>query len=197
MSVTQVGIFKSNKAFDRRQLPVMRRLEHYYTSERIKSVLLPMISETNKGKLSLRALDWLVTNYAKKRPVVYKVKLPRMSEKFINVHSEYKTWLWKYKRCHFDPFRRWTPLYFDLDGETYKTTVGQLNFMFWASRYGVIEYARNHIGDIEKDHATTIKTKRGDGKKRKRRQLSERPSKKVLVFGGSVKMTFNPEGETE
>lgn len=194
---SHIGLFHNSEPFDRKQLPVMQALAHYYTSDRVKEVLLPVISRNGEDKLSLRALDWLVTNYSKKNPIIYKVKPADMPEKFVNMYTEYKTWLWKYRRTHFDPFRRRHRLTFRVDGVEYTTTVGQLNFMYWASKYGVLEYARKHLDDIEKDHATVTKNKK-DAKqtgKRKRRQLSAMPCKKVLIFGEPVTVSFNPGGK--
>jgi hypothetical protein len=176
----------------------MQVLAKYYTSDKIKEVLLPVIAHNGKDKLSLRALDWLVTNYSKKRPIIYKIKPVDMPEKIVNMYTEYKTWLWKYRRSHFDPFRRRDRLTFHIDGVEYTTTVGQLNFMYWASRYGVLAYARDHLEDIEKDHAAVTKNKKDskdDPRKRKRRQLSALPSKKVLIFGEPVTVSFNPGGK--
>jgi hypothetical protein len=87
-----------------------------------------------------------------------------------------------------------------VDGNEYTTTVGQLNFMYWASRYGVLGYARDHMDAIERDHATATKNKKHvkmDPGKRKRRQLSALPSKKVLIFDQAVTVSFNPGGKDD
>lgn len=192
-----IGLFHNTEPYNRKQRPVMEGLAQYYTTEKVKEVLLPVISHNGKDKLSLRALDWLVTNYSKKKPIVYKVKPVDMPEKLVNMYTEYKTWLWKYRRSHFDPFRRRDRLTFRVDGVEYTTTVGQLNFMYWASRYGVLSYARAHLDEIEKDHAAVTRTKKDATAapgKRKRRQLSALPSKKVLIFGEPVTVSFNPGG---
>lgn len=188
-----IGIFHNSRPFDRKQIPVMQVLATYYTPERVKEVLLPVIAQKGKEKLSLRALDWLVTNYSKKKNIVYTVKPADMPEKLVNVYTDYKTWLWKYRRSHFDPFRRRHRITFEVDGTEYTTTVGQLNFMYWASKYGVIKYARDHLDAIERDHASVARTKKGAGK-RKRRQLSVLQTGKVVVFGKSVTVSFNPGG---
>ena len=195
-----VGVFTSQEPLDRKQLPVLQMLVKYYTPQVLRDMLLPIIAHSEKdGKLSLRALDWLVTNYSKKNPIIYKVKPPGMPERVVNIYTEYKTWLWKYRRSHFDPFRRRQRLTFPLDGAEHTTTVGQLNFMYWASRYGVLDYARSHLVEIESDHTLSTRTKIDtdapvDGckpAKRKRRQLSIAPRKKVFVFSSPVEMTFN------
>jgi len=202
--VTQVGVFVSQKPLDRKQLPVLRVLEKYYTPQVLRDVLVPIISHTKStpksGKLSLRALDWLVTNYAKKNPIIYKVSpLGGIHERVVNIYSEYRSWLWKHRRSRFDPFRRRQRLIFEVDEREYTTTVGQLNFMYWASTHGVLDYARTHLSEIETDHAESTRTKKPDHPlsdsptpKRKRRQLSVAPRKKVFIYNVPVKMNFNP-----
>lgn len=197
--VTEIGVFRSDTPFDRKQLPVMKGLSAYYTPDVLKQVLLPIISHTGKqNRISLRALDWLVTNYSKKHPILYVVKADHMPGKLINMYTEYKAWLNKYRRTHFDPFRRKHKMKFTVEGVEYNTTVGQLNFMYWASKYGVIEYAKQHIDEIERDHAHVLKhKKRHTGTKTKRRQLSQAPTKKVFVYGNPVSVSFQPGEEDE
>jgi hypothetical protein len=172
------------------------KIQEYFDEDKLRALLLPIITKDNA--LSLRALDWLVTNYSKKKPVVYNVKPPNCPEVIINVYRSYKSWLWNHKRKNFDPFRRGQRIFFDLDGKTYESTVGQLNFFYWASRYGVLDYARQHIEDIEKDQAVTTKTTSppvkdtGGGVKKKRRQLSQAPKESVFVYPTTIKVVFNP-----
>lgn len=133
----------------------LHRIFDYFDEECLKTMLLPIIEK--EGSLSLRALDWLVTNYSKKVPVVYTVTPPNKPEILFNLHREYKDWLRNHKRKNFDPFRRGQRIFFDIGDKTYESTVGQLNFFFWASRYGVLDYARANIEQIEKDQAIATK----------------------------------------
>lgn len=198
-----IGIFCSDRPFDMKEVPVMKILAQYYTPHIVRTVLIPVISNNNnEKKISLRALDWLVTNYAKKNPQIRKVKPRDMPEKAESMYSEYKMWLRKYRRAHFDPFRRRSRITFTLDDQTYQTTVGQLNFMYWASRHGVLDYAYAHIADIEKDHSESSRTKNlaksaaaNSCTKRKRRQLSEPPLDKVLIYSNPITVCFKPGGK--
>lgn len=173
----------------------LEKIQEYFDDDKLRALLLPIITKDNA--LSLRALDWLVTNYSKKKPVVYNVTPPNCPEVIINVYRSYKSWLWNHKRKNFDPFRRGQRICFDLDGKTYESTVGQLNFFYWASRYGVLDYARQHIEEIEKDQAATTKTgvspsTAGGPVKKKRRQLSQAPKESVFVYPTTIKVVFNP-----
>ena len=94
------GRFQYDPAcLDSKQVQRLQRMAEFYTQERIDTLLVPII--TQKDVLSLRVLDWLVTNYAKKNNVVYEYA-PRQGERLlINVYNEYKAWLRNYRRKNF------------------------------------------------------------------------------------------------
>ena len=52
---------------------LLRSLSSFFTRDKIESLLIPIITQSDK--LSLRVLDWLVTNYAKKYSVVYRTRI--------------------------------------------------------------------------------------------------------------------------
>jgi len=108
---------------------------------------------------SLRMLDWLVTNYAKRRAL----RVAAHGGRAVHVHEAYRAALAQYRRRDFDPFRRTVRRYGGGDpiemhvtaalagGDALQTTLGQLNFLEWAHRTGVLSYARQHAEDIERD----------------------------------------------
>ena len=119
----------------------------------------------------------------------------------VNVYSTYKSWLRNYRRKNFDPFRRRIRITFSLpDGAVHETTVGQLNFIYWCTINGVIEYTRANMCAIETDmnanggaappsdaEAEKKKGKQidatvGETRKRKRMVLSSHPPNKCFVF---------------
>ena len=81
---------------------VLRRLEGFYANpenfSRIEQIL------TGKSRLSLRLLDWFVTNYSKK----YNVSFMAKSNHHVIVYLVYKSHLKAYNKKMFDPF--WTPI---------------------------------------------------------------------------------------
>jgi hypothetical protein len=137
-------------------------------------------------RCSLRILDWLVTNYSKKKNIVYLVPGPAgspgedASEAF-NMYHAYKSQLKAYSKRYFDPFCRRDRLWFeDADGKTIETTVGQLNFFRWALLNGVVEYGTQHAVQIDEDMLQSIRHRGsssgqppGPRGKRKRRELSK------------------------
>ena len=95
----------------------------------------------NSGKLaeilthksvSLRNLEWFVTNYAKNKQVTYTTP----SGKQFTVHVAYKSSLDGYSKKLFDPFCRTERI----DFQGFKTTVGQLNFLRWVIQNNIINY---------------------------------------------------------
>lgn len=115
--------------------------------------------------ISLRLLDWLVTNYAKSKNVVYALQ---GEDKTFNVYMEYKAQLKAYSKRFFDPFcRRERVSITNAHGEDQETTVGQLNFLRWCIRCGVIRYAFENKDAIEADMlcVSKMKPKTKDGKR--------------------------------
>jgi hypothetical protein len=82
--------------------------------------------------ISLRNLEWFVTNYAKNEQVTYMTPAGRQ----FTVHVAYKSSLDGYSKKLFDPFCRTERIQFQ--GLT--TTVGQLNFIRWCITNGIIDY---------------------------------------------------------
>lgn len=82
--------------------------------------------------ISLRNLEWFVTNYSKTRHVSYTAP----NGKIFTVHVAYKSSLDGYSKKLFDPFCRTERIEFQ--GLT--TTVAQLNFIRWCITNGIIAY---------------------------------------------------------
>lgn len=95
------------------------------------STILDDILNHKKG-ISLRKIEWFVTNYSKHRHVTYTAP----NGKAFTVHVAYKSSLDGYSKKLFDPFCRTERISFK--GLT--TTVAQLNFIRWCIINGIIEY---------------------------------------------------------
>lgn len=129
-------------------------------------------------KISLRVLDWFVTNYSKRVNVVYPLEMPNGETKGFNVYCNYKSMLKGFSKLRFDPFSRRTRItILDADGNEIQTTVGQLNFFRWAIKSKVLDYSLEHAKEIEKDMLQCIKSRSSSGNtemnKTKRRELSK------------------------
>jgi hypothetical protein len=96
-------------------------------AEKLKDILT-----TKTQGISLRNLEWFVTNYAKNRHVTYNSPSGRP----FTVHVAYKSSLDGYSKKLFDPFCRTERIEF----KGLSTTVAQLNFIKWCLTNGIIDY---------------------------------------------------------
>jgi hypothetical protein len=112
-------------------------------------------------KISLRIIDWFVTNYAKKNFTVYSIPAKNRCSTVINdeenaerfkVFHSYKLELKAYSKVRFDPFSRRERIMIPYKDDTcLQTTIGQLNFFKWAIENRLLEYIENHYDEIETD----------------------------------------------
>jgi hypothetical protein len=128
----------------RRELLVLS-LQRFYSSRPDLESLVPILK--GEGDLSLRLIDWFVTNYAKKHHVSYVLN----SQEFI-VYLNYKSQLKAFSKKLFDPFCRRERILFQCGNlEPFETTVGQLNFFRWAFEKDVLSYIRQNLADVVKE----------------------------------------------
>ena len=146
----------------------------------------------NSGSvLSLRLVDWFVTNYAKKYNVIYLLNKDNkeITDEItgnisqINVFQEYKSQLKAFSKKRFDPFCRRDRIDFVCNGQTINTTVGQLNFFRWALTVRVIDYIKLNKDIIEDDMNTSLKVTKETGKKNKNGRKSRQELSKSALRG--------------
>jgi len=161
---------------------VLYRLETFYsrvgTFDRVSSIL------SGKSRISLRLLDWFVTNYAKKHNISYITK----SGRHVIVYLVYKAHLKAYNKKMFDPFCRCRRIQFrGLD-----TTVGQLNFFEWILQDEVLEYLEANYDDIHTDMETCSQSAQVEGEdgRRKRHELSKSATKSLKRHDVRVVVSF-------
>jgi len=126
-------------------------LQTFYASRKD----LPEIMELLQGTsiISLRLIDWFVTNYAKRHTIGYILG----GQEFM-VYMSYKSQLKAYSKKLFDPFCRRERIMFSLPGtEAFVTTVGKLNFFRWAIEKNVIEYLKINREAVEKEMNSHMK----------------------------------------
>ena len=116
----------------------MSNINIFYSKNSIENVL-DIIK--GKSKISLRLLDWFVTNYAKTNPIIINN---------INIYLNYKSQLKAFSKKQFDPFcRRERIVYYYSNDESILTTVGQLNFFKWLFEYNILNYIQKNFDSIE------------------------------------------------
>jgi hypothetical protein len=145
--IVAVEIDMSNNETRKRKIPCRRELlimslQRFYAQRDDIQSLIPILQ--GNGDLSLRLIDWFVTNYAKKHHVSYLLN----QQEFV-VYLNYKSQLKAYSKKLFDPFCRRERILFQCGThEPFETTVGQLNFFRWAFEKNILPYMRDHLADI-------------------------------------------------
>lgn len=127
------------------------RLSEYYAKDDRLDTILPIINGTSS--LSIRIIDWFVTNYSKQFFTVYSItnSVANTVRRF-KVYTDYKLKLKAYSKKRFDPFCRWERIHIPYKDNTYiQTTLGQLNFFKWALENDIISYIQLNIQEIEMD----------------------------------------------
>jgi len=129
----------------------LRNIYEYYLINNNIDRLLPII--TSNSNISIRVLDWFVTNYSKKFNIIYKLSDSSTDDNnFFNVYLQYKCQLKSYKKKLFDPFCRKQRIVFYHDlNKCVVTTIGQLNFFKWAISYGILDYVEKNLQKITDD----------------------------------------------
>jgi hypothetical protein len=134
-----------------KQDQIVTWLQEFYSVKENVDKLLPILQ--GKSPISLRLVDYFVTNYAKKTNASY-----MQNDKHFLVYFNYKRELNAYSKRLFDPFCRRERIMFESRGvEAFMTTVGQLNFFRWFLEKGIFDYMTENREAIEKDMNVTLK----------------------------------------
>jgi hypothetical protein len=136
---------------------MIKSLYEFYVVDKQIYEILPIID--GQSNISIRVLDWFVTNYSKKFNVVYPLANEEFNTvTFFNVYLQYKSQLKGYKKKMFDPFCRKKRIYMYYEPNLCcTTTIGQLNFFRWAIKNKVLDYVETNLDAIIKDMNSTSK----------------------------------------
>ena len=162
---------------------LMKNLMEFYKDHGNLYKMMNIIN--GESKISLRIVDWFVTNYAKKYYTIYELAAPNNPSETarFKVYNDYKLKLKAYAKRRFDPFCRWERISIPYDDQNcMENTIGQLNFFKWALENKIVDYIENHYEAIESDmnlrnstskrkHSLDNQSETGDnGKTRKKRE---------------------------
>ena len=107
-------------------------LREFFENDENKTIMLKIV---HNDLMSLRTLDWFVSNYSKKKNIMFTTSSGRL----FNVFMEYKSQLKSYSKRMFDPFNRGDRIVItDLDDNEISTTCGQLNFFRWVIKNDIV-----------------------------------------------------------
>ena len=122
---------------------IVNSLQRFYSSCQDIPEVLKLLEGTSD--ISLRLIDWFVTNYSKQHNISYILQ----GQEFL-VYTNYKSQLKAYSKKLFDPFCRRERIMFQIQGyPLFQTTVGKLNFFRWAIEKGVLDYIKLNLPKIE------------------------------------------------
>ncbi len=183
---------------------LLESLKKFYSDsengEILRSILL------GGKKISLRSIDWFITNYSKKNNICYLLyetdttnfSRSKKNNKFhlgLNVYHSYKSQLKAYSKKRFDPFCRRDRINFPINDYEIETTIGQLNFFKWAIKNLVIDYIVENKKDIENDMNDSIKKNKESikdrGERKKRQELSLSATRGLNHNRVPIQLDFN------
>ena len=129
---------------------LLTSINNFYTIPENGSILIELLNKS--GGISLRNLEWFITNYSKKTNLSYTTNDGRI----FSVHCAYKSSLDGYSKKLFDPFCRVTKILYKIPGTTHEihTTVAQLNFIKWCIKNKIVDYIRLHHDTLFNKHVS-------------------------------------------
>lgn len=190
---------KTHVATTQNQLLLDNLMEFYENKDYLKQMMNIINGESN---ISLRIIDWFVTNFAKKNYTMYEILTKTTLDgdperKRFKVYNDYKLKLKAYSKRKFDPFCRWERISIPYDNNiVMETTIGQLNFFKWAIENKIIDYIRENYQAIESDMNTRNNTYKNQGKqdsktRKKREELSIYACKCIKKESVEIVVKFN------
>ena len=115
---------------------LLKSIETFFENNDNSDYLRDILEKRNG--ISLRNLEWFITNYSKKTNLSYSTS----EGKNFTVHCAYKSSLDGYSKKLFDPFCRTEKIDFHVPNTDIhiQTTVAQLNFIRWCIKNNIIKY---------------------------------------------------------
>lgn len=130
---------------------IIASLQRFYSQREDIDEIVELLKGTSE--VSLRLIDWFVTNYSKAHNTSYVLN----GQEFA-VYMNYKNQLKAYSKKLFDPFCRRERILFQVPKhEAFLTTVGKLNFFRWALEKGILDHIKLHQQDVEKEMNAAMK----------------------------------------
>lgn len=130
---------------------IVNSLQRFYANRPDIAEIVTLLQGTSE--ISLRVIDWFVTNYAKAHSTAYMLN----GQEFL-VYRDYKSQLKAYSKKLFDPFCRRERIYFQVPNHpAFLTTVAKLNFFRWAIEKDILTHIKDHQESIEKEMNVAMK----------------------------------------
>ncbi|CAM9138460.1 unnamed protein product, partial [Ectocarpus sp. 8 AP-2014] len=197
-------VVDAEEAFSRKDEVLLNSVLLWFNEEESRVQTFSDIVHHKNG-LSLRIIDWLITNFTKSFSVAIESDgLPR------NLRRDYRKNLSAHNKKNFDPFARRRRIHIVLLGKEKRvSTIGQLNFFRWFLSKNLVGFLlenksviEKHMKDSDTNQDRAVKRKQAVSQLRRennRRHSLEKISKKTKpgvcvaepqLFSGSFKMSF-------
>jgi hypothetical protein len=151
---TRYEKLKSEFDVDTKLSLLMKSLTEFYKDLKYIKEIKDIVDQNSV--ISLRILDWFITNYAKK----YRTIICH-NNRSIDVYQNYKLQLKSYSKSAFDPFCRKNKIIFYYTEDEYiETSCGQLCFFRWCFENNILDYVKENLGLIEQDMKSSLKHKK-------------------------------------
>ena len=132
---------------------LMGSLTEFYQDKKYIDEIKNIVDQNNV--ISLRILDWFITNFSKKNQVI-------ISDNF-NVYQNYKLMLKSFSKKSFDPFcRKNKIIFYYTETDFIETSCGQLCFFRWCFQNHILDYVKKNLSIIEQDMKNSIKNKQNE-----------------------------------
>lgn len=168
-----------NEFFDQKEICYYRKINKFFQTcepEKIEMMIDIIKSskkkETTKSKISLRLLDWFVTNYPKK--INLTTEYDENNIEIFDVRISYRAHLKSSKKRCFDPFKRSKKFLYHFPNTEYtiETTLCQLNFFKWLFSCDILSYVEKNLKQINRE----MKLAKKEEKEEKDKKNSEESS---------------------
>ena len=167
-----------------------KELVRFYNKDKLEKIK-PIINQ--EDDISLRLIDWTLTNYAKKHCIKYQLTNGRI----IDVHQSYKNFMTSYRRnILFDLFRRGkcSKVIYGNQKLSLLTGIKQLNSFRFILEIELVDYIRKNKEKIETDMRISLRrsaaNKKNDKTRKKRQELSTSIYKKCMKHYYKTTITF-------
>lgn len=155
---------KDTKEFTSHENDMIVKLIKFFSNRKyLNEVIGIVLSDQKEDKISIRLIDYFVTNYTKVIPVKLMIKIRKVVTE-IDIFDSYQQHLKEKSKDYFDPFQRKNKIDYCYINElneriSFSTSIGQLNFFKWAIQYGVVSYVRKNKVEINEHMKQTNQKK--------------------------------------
>jgi hypothetical protein len=126
-------------------------MEFYKDDEKLQKMMAVINGEC---RISLRIIDWFITNYSKLHYTIYELPITSGETMRFKVHDQYKLKLKSFSKKRFDIFCRHERehILYDKENSLYlESTIAQLNCFKWVIENKILDYIEHHYDDILQD----------------------------------------------